>query len=715
MSNKRTTHLQLLLWRIASILISVLFVPIIIINSFFIVQTIAAKDEVPTIFGYGAVFVLSDSMKGEFETNDAIFLKEVDDVKTLAVGDIICYRDGDSFTTHRIESITEENGQTAFKTKGDANEGVDRGIVYASQIQGVYVGKIAGLYNIIDFMQSPIGVMLIFIIPCLVYARYEVYLWQRKKEEELDEVNAALLDTRAELADTKLELAAAIEKCAAHDLELAEASRVSEAFSFPEAPEKPERVTVISVINEPAEPTPEPAPVPESAAETEEREPTLVSVISVFEGTEAAAEEAVEATEAVEVVESTESDAREADLETPVEEIIFKPEATYDTNGDGAEASDIADDMLGDGSFILSGATTEVRLRRSFMARYIQADENIKGYYCTIKNLLLSYAKVKARTSWRAETFKQGRVHIAKIDIKGKKLYLYLALDPADYTDDKYFISDASSKDAAMPLLIKIKSNRSEKHAVELIEILAEKLGLEKTEKEPVDYRVPYETEIQLIKRGLIKVLSEVAPAEVESVPEAIAEVPAEETVTEAAVEEITVTAAVEETVTEAAVEEITEAAAVEEATEAAAEEETVTEAAVEEITETADVTEATEAAVEEETVTEPAVEEITEAAAVTEAAVEVYDGEFDESELFDLDGDGEVTGQSGRRTVRLTVDMFYSGVRRGNPKKDPRIIFSDDAAPCGVYKMPYTRAEYYAMSRKAKKAALTEYLKNRA
>ncbi len=88
----------------------------------------------------------------------------------------------------------------------------------------------------------------------------------------------------------------------------------------------------------------------------------------------------------------------------------------------------------------------DITLRRSFMARYIQSEENIQNYYNTIKNLLLSYKGVKARTSWKAESFKHGRTHVAKIDIKGKKLYLYLALNPNEFADSKYFITYLSEK-----------------------------------------------------------------------------------------------------------------------------------------------------------------------------------------------------------------------------------------------------------------------------
>ena len=79
-----------------------------------------------------------------------------------------------------------------------------------------------------------------------------------------------------------------------------------------------------------------------------------------------------------------------------------------------------------------------VRYKRSFLARYIQADEILQDYYTIIKNELLSYSGVRARMSWSKETYKRGRMPIAKLDVKGKALYMWLALDTAEFENTKY-------------------------------------------------------------------------------------------------------------------------------------------------------------------------------------------------------------------------------------------------------------------------------------
>jgi hypothetical protein len=152
----------------------------------------------------------------------------------------------------------------------------------------------------------------------------------------------------------------------------------------------------------------------------------------------------------------------------------------------------------------LAKREVEIRYRRSFLSRLIQTEDIIKDYYNEIKNELLSYKGVKARTSWSKESFKRGRIHIAKMDVKGKTLYLYLAINPAELDGTKYIISEAKGD---CPTLLKIKGERKKKQAIELIASLMEKQGIARIERESEDYRLPYEETDALIERGLIKII----------------------------------------------------------------------------------------------------------------------------------------------------------------------------------------------------------------
>ena len=146
----------------------------------------------------------------------------------------------------------------------------------------------------------------------------------------------------------------------------------------------------------------------------------------------------------------------------------------------------------------------EIRYRRSFLSRYIQAESYVQDYYTEIKNELLSYKGVKSRSSWAKESFNRGRIHLAKMDVKGKALYLYLALDPATLEGTKYKFTLANGD---CPVLLKIKSERKKKYALELIAQLMAGLGLLRIEREAEDYHLPYEDNDALIERGLIKII----------------------------------------------------------------------------------------------------------------------------------------------------------------------------------------------------------------
>ena len=117
------------------------------------------------------------------------------------------------------------------------------------------------------------------------------------------------------------------------------------------------------------------------------------------------------------------------------------------------------------------------RYRRSFMSRVIQSSDKTKGYYESVKNKLLSYKNVKSRTSWGHESFNIGRKKLVRLNVRGKTLVMYMALDPAEYVGTKYHVRDMSekSKYSAVPVMVRVKSPRGEKFALELVEQLMEK------------------------------------------------------------------------------------------------------------------------------------------------------------------------------------------------------------------------------------------------
>lgn len=112
------------------------------------------------LFGYNVFTILSGSMEPTYHVGSIIYVKDVD-YRELKVGDPITFMlNEDTLATHRIVEIVpdEEEPETLrYKTKGDANEDVDGGLVHYKNIVGKPVFTIPYLGYISDFIQNPPG------------------------------------------------------------------------------------------------------------------------------------------------------------------------------------------------------------------------------------------------------------------------------------------------------------------------------------------------------------------------------------------------------------------------------------------------------------------------------------------------------------------------------------------------------------------------------
>ena len=196
------------------------------------------------------------------------------------------------------------------------------------------------------------------------------------------------------------------------------------------------------------------------------------------EDEEAAAEPVTEETAVVEepVTEETavveEPVAKEPAAE-PVPEEPAQEEAEEEEDETEAAEGDEFDNAL---VTTVTGTKVFVQYRRSFTARLIQADDEIKDIYNTVRNALLTVSGVKERTSWNYNSINRGRKQFAKINANRKSLILYLALSPSNI-EDKYRFRDVSEKKRYkdVPVRYKITGSRSLQYALELIDQAADK------------------------------------------------------------------------------------------------------------------------------------------------------------------------------------------------------------------------------------------------
>lgn len=149
-----------------------------------------------------------------------------------------------------------------------------------------------------------------------------------------------------------------------------------------------------------------------------------------------------------------------------------------------------------------------LRYDKSFTARLIQSDDELKQWYTELKNYLLSFKKVKDRMSWKRESYRYGRESVVRLGFRGKTLCAYLPFDPNDLADSKFKVEDVSDNVsyADTPCMYRIKNARRVKYLMELIDTVMERLsGGARIERESVDYYMPYEGIVELIGKGLVK------------------------------------------------------------------------------------------------------------------------------------------------------------------------------------------------------------------
>lgn len=88
-----------------------------------------------TVLGYSFYEIATGSMEPTLKVNDFIIVKYKDDYN---LNDVITYKDGNNYITHRIIEI---DGDT-FITKGDANNSTDKKIS-----RDVVIGKVVKVIN----------------------------------------------------------------------------------------------------------------------------------------------------------------------------------------------------------------------------------------------------------------------------------------------------------------------------------------------------------------------------------------------------------------------------------------------------------------------------------------------------------------------------------------------------------------------------------------
>ena len=206
---------------IIGIILCVILVPILVVNVTMIVKSYINPVEYPSFAGYSLMIVNSGSMSPAIEKDDLIIVKKSDvseihgeTAEGKQDGTIISFFDPDTYDpedfdpekderqvlTHRcVEVVTDENGEVAFKTKGDVNNAEDFALAPADFVIGTYVGRIPFVGGVAKFMSTTVGLIVFVGVPIILLVLFEIIGRKRddkKKRKDTDALLAELAELR---------------------------------------------------------------------------------------------------------------------------------------------------------------------------------------------------------------------------------------------------------------------------------------------------------------------------------------------------------------------------------------------------------------------------------------------------------------------------------------------------------------------------------------
>ncbi|MHB1152195.1 MAG: signal peptidase I [Eubacteriales bacterium] len=147
---------------------------VLIINIYEIVMRISNKDDLPKIFGFAKVVVVSGSMQPALEIGDLLIIQEKNEYHT---GEIITVRIGKNLVTHRVTAVRD----TEVITQGDQNNITDEPNPL-SMIEGMVIFRIPKAGGWIMFLKTPPGIVLMSLVAIiLIETPYVMDKIKRKK------------------------------------------------------------------------------------------------------------------------------------------------------------------------------------------------------------------------------------------------------------------------------------------------------------------------------------------------------------------------------------------------------------------------------------------------------------------------------------------------------------------------------------------------------
>ncbi|MDE5617897.1 MAG: hypothetical protein K2I79_00230, partial [Clostridia bacterium] len=117
----------------------------------------------------------------------------------------------------------------------------------------------------------------------------------------------------------------------------------------------------------------------------------------------------------------------------------------------------------------------------NFRQRLKFSSDKNRELYTQLKNVFCAQRNVAYRVCGSVEKIKYHNDLIAVIGVAKRSLKLWLALDPAQFDEERYYHKDVSDKArfASVPMYVKVGSGRAFNRAMELLGVLFEKFAIE--------------------------------------------------------------------------------------------------------------------------------------------------------------------------------------------------------------------------------------------
>ncbi|MBO8137838.1 MAG: signal peptidase I [Desulfotomaculum sp.] len=161
-------------FRLSACVFTIVLVIFITISLLLIFKARINPGEIPAVWGYKPMLVLTGSMEPQLQPGDMIIAKEVEAEK-VQVGDIITYQtSGNILVTHRVVGICGSNNKLAFKTKGDANKFLDRHLVSPDQLVGAVAFCIPGVGWVAEFGKQNQAVIIFLVLLIVLLTSAEI-------------------------------------------------------------------------------------------------------------------------------------------------------------------------------------------------------------------------------------------------------------------------------------------------------------------------------------------------------------------------------------------------------------------------------------------------------------------------------------------------------------------------------------------------------------